>query len=720
MKNKILRPVVVLMLAALTTGTVVAREPATRPTVINARVTAHWIDNTHFWYERTGDGGKEFVQVDAATGVKSQLNRPPATSRPATQPDVSLPPELSPPKAWTDASGKTCPSPDRSRVAVLKENNLFIGTTEGDLKPATTGGTAERPYAVLFWSPDGKSIAAYRKTVGNHESVYRLESSPRAADGNTGGGAGRALLQQSEYALPGDKLDSFSLTLIDVENGRVIDPKLDPIDANEWGSHPFPNPRWRGDGRRFIYEKYDRGHQRVRLIEVDALTGASRTLLDERSETFIWSAHLDLTPGRLFYYLPGDKEVLYVSERSGWRQLYLLNLDTAELKPVTQGAWVLKSIGRIDSVARQIWFTASGVYPDQDPYYVHVGRVNFDGTGLTWLTDANGTHDNVVFGESAPRPRRRSPATAPEPVVSSLSPDWKFLIVRHSRVDSPPITELRRTSDGKLITVLETATVQGDWRPLIPFAAKGRDGTTDIYGVIRLPADFDPAMKYPVVENVYAGPQGFFTPKGFRPDWWYDSLADLGFIVVQADGMGTAGRSKAFHDVCWKNLADAGFPDRIAWMKAAAQKYPQMDLSRVGIYGTSSGGQTAMGALLFHNDFYKAAVANCGCHDNRMDKISWNEQWMGWPVGAEYSACSNIDNASKLKGRLQLVLGELDDNVPVESTYRLVNALVRAGKEFDFVVIPGAGHGAASPVTERKLQNFFVKWLQGIEPVNPN
>ena len=205
-------------------------------------------------------------------------------------------------------------------------------------------------------------------------------------------------------------------------------------------------------------------------------------------------------------------------------------------------------------------------------------------------------------------------------------------------------------------------------------------------------------------------------PKSFSPRRRYEDLTKLGFIVVKADGMGTAFRSKTFHDVCWKNLADAGFPDRIAWIKAAAAKYPYMDVSRIGIYGTSAGGQSAAGALLFHNDFYKVAVANCGCHDNRMDKITWNEQWMGYPVGPQYAASSNIDNAAKLKGRLQLVLGEMDNNVPVESTYRLVDALVRAGKDFEFVLIPGGNHGAQSPFTTRKLHDFFVRHLQGIEP----
>ena len=240
---------------------------------------------------------------------------------------------------------------------------------------------------------------------------------------------------------------------------------------------------------------------------------------------------------------------------------------------------------------------------------------------------------------------------------------------------------------------LEKAEVTTPFEPPEVFVAKGRDGTTDIWGLIFRPHNLDASKKYPILEDIYSGPQGAFVPKSFRPGNQYQELNNLGFIVVKIDGMGTANRSKAFHDVCWKNLKDGGFLDRIAWIKDAAKKYPYMDLDRVGIYGTSAGGQNAAAAVLFHPEFYKVAVANSGCHDNRMDKVSWNEQWMGYPIGPQYSECSNIDNAGKLQGHLQLVVGELDTNVPPESTYRFVNALVQAGKDFEFVMIPGADHG---------------------------
>jgi dipeptidyl aminopeptidase/acylaminoacyl peptidase len=197
-------------------------------------------------------------------------------------------------------------------------------------------------------------------------------------------------------------------------------------------------------------------------------------------------------------------------------------------------------------------------------------------------------------------------------------------------------------------------------------------------------------------------------------------LAELGFIVVQIDGMGTSHRSKAFHDVCWKDLKDAGFPDRIAWMKAAAAEKPWMDLERVGVYGTSAGGQNAAGAVLFHPEFYRVAVASCGCHDNRMDKMWWNEQWMGWPVGEEYSASSNVDNAYRLRGKLLLINGELDNNVDPASTEQLVNALVKANKEFEYVLLPGQRHTSGGTYGERKRRDFFIKHLLGVDPPDWN
>jgi len=332
---------------------------------------------------------------------------------------------------------------------------------------------------------------------------------------------------------------------------------------------------------------------------------------------------------------------------------------------------------------------------------VHFYRIGFDGSGLTALTEANGNH------------------------VLSLSPDGEYFLATWSRVDLPPVTELRRTRDRQLVAELgrgdHSALLAAGWLPPEVFTAQGRDGVTDIWGIIIRPSNFDPSKRYPVIESIYAGPHSNHVPKSFTvfPSRGMLPQAELGFIVVQIDGMGTSNRSKAFHDVAWKNLGDAGFPDRILWHRAVAERYPYYDLSRVGIYGGSAGGQNALGALLFHGDFYHAAVADNGCHDNRMDKIWWNELWMSWPLGPQYSASSNVDNAHRLRGRLLLTVSELDSNVDPSSTYQVANALIRAGKDFEFVMIPGGEH-ARGPYHERKRFDFFVRHFHGVTPPDWN
>ncbi|MFN0107518.1 MAG: S9 family peptidase, partial [Blastocatellia bacterium] len=280
------------------------------------------------------------------------------------------------------------------------------------------------------------------------------------------------------------------------------------------------------------------------------------------------------------------------------------------------------------------------------------------------------------------------------------------------------------TEDRKILTELERADIseltKAGWRMPEVFTSLARDGKTDIWGVIYRPSNFDPLKKYPVIENIYAGPHSSFVPKTFSAHNQMQSLAELGFIVVQIDGMGTSNRSKAFHDVAWKNLGDAGFPDRILWHKAVAAKYNYYDITRVGIYGTSAGGQSSLGGVLFHPEFYKVCVSSCGCHDNRMDKIWWNEQWMGWPIGEHYAAASNVVNAHKLQGKLLLILGEMDTNVDPASTMQVVNALIKAEKSFEFLEVPGANHGSGGTYGDRKRYDFFVQHLLDVKPPDWN
>lgn len=573
-----------------------------------------------------------------------------------------------------DRGGNT--SPDGKWQVEVRDHNLWlIGTADKTEIQWSQDGKEGLSYNQMQWSPDSQSLVAFRVTPAERQSVHLIESSPSKG--------GRAVLQTRGYDLPGDPFAKFELNLFRVDGARQIKPETDAIDFG------WPNVRWSDDGSYLTYQQVDRGHQRFRIVEVQARDGLVRNLVDQRSDTFIWTAHGD----RPFVRELASGDLIFGSEHEGYHHLYWVDRKQAAIShAITSGTFVVRAIDRIDEEKKQIWFQASGVYPDQDPYLLHFGRVNFDGSGLTFLTSSHGNHS------------------------LQYDPSGDYALATWSRVDHPPVHELRRMSDGGLIAELVRSQPQPTNRPPRPlpevFSAIGRDGETSIWGIICRPYPFDPNRKYPVIEDIYAGPHDAHVPKSFNPNPWYSELTQLGFIVVQIDGMGTAHRSKKFHDVCWQNLKDAGFPDRILWHRAVAERYPSYDIDRVGIYGTSAGGQNAAGAVLFHGDFYRAAAASCGCHDNRMDKASWNEQWMGYPVGPHYAASSNIDNAHRLQGKLFLLVGELDTNVPPESTLRFVDALIKADRDFDFLMIPGMGHSDGGSYGRRRIREFFVKHLQ--------
>ncbi len=574
-------------------------------------------------------------------------------------------------------------SPDQQWAAFIKDGDVYVQFTNGNTAAIrfTTDGTREHPYGSLAWSPDSKYLVGYHIHPQQDSLVYYVLSSQP--------GTTRGQLRSQPYKQPGDPFTTYEMYLFPLATARPVKvqtPLIDFFDA--------PAIHWRrGDAQHYLYEKVDRGHQRFRVIEVDAGTGNTRTILDEQSPTFIYESRIFTA------YLPNN-ELVWTSEKDGWRHIYLVNTLTGSMQQVTRGNWVVRDIDSIDVQRKEIWFRASGMNTAEDPYQVHYYRIGFDGSHLLSLTPADAQH-SVVF-----------------------SPDRKFYLDTYSKINLPPVTELRRTADGKKIMQLEHADLSLYKTTGVPlpeiFHAKGRDGITDIWGIVCRPSYMDSTLRYPVIENIYAGPQDAFVPKSFLPYSEMQSLAELGFIVVQIDGMGTANRSKAFHDVCWKNLADAGFPDRIRWIKALARQYPYVDSTRVGLYGTSAGGQNALGGLLFHPEFYKAAVAACGCHDNRVDKQWWNEQWMGYPVGEHYAAQSNITNAAKLQGNLLLIVGEADTNVPPESTYRVADALIKAGKTFDFLPVPGMGHSDGGPYGRQKKRDFFVKYLLNEEPPQRN
>jgi dipeptidyl aminopeptidase/acylaminoacyl peptidase len=591
---------------------------------------------------------------------------------------------------------QTCRSFDGKWEALIQNYNVFLRPT-GSTEPATPlsfDGSEGNYYTFrsIAWSPDSRKIVAYHTRPGYDRQVHYIESSP----------ADQVQPKHTTlaYRKPGDALDIAVPALFDVASKKQID-----ID-----NALFPNayslsaPVWWKDSRAFTFEYNQRGHQAYRVIEVAAETGKAHSLIDEETKTFFYynSMSQGFSGGKRYRHDVNDgKEVIWASERDGWEHLYLYDGVTGKVKnQITKGEWVVRYVDRVDDDKRQIYFEAGGVIPGQDPYLTQYCRINFDGTGFTKMTEADGKH-TVTF-----------------------SPDHNFYVDTWSRVDLPPVAQLRDADTLKVVAELEKADASallaaGVRYPEV-FVAKGRDGKTDIYGTIVRPTNFDPNKKYPVIEQIYAGPQGSFVPKTFSAVSATQALAELGFIVVQIDGMGTSNRSKAFHDVAFKNLGDAGFPDRILWHKAAAAKYPYYDITRVGIYGTSAGGQNSMGGVLFHPDFYKVVVTNSGCHDNRMDKIWWNEQWMSWPLGPQYSASSNVDNAYRLQGKALIIIGEMDTNVDPASSLQVVNALVKAKKHFEMMYIPGQNHGVGVLASQHYLQDYFVHNLLGVEPPDWN
>ncbi|MGB9764789.1 MAG: DPP IV N-terminal domain-containing protein [Candidatus Saccharicenans sp.] len=705
---------------------------------INVPDRASWIEKTpRFWYRKTVKGGHEFILVDVEKGTKNPafdheklaaaLNK--QTSEKFTA--LTLPFRninfvdnekflefefggwrwrcnldtyevkkvgqafRGEPDGWQDVGGPAAQaasteskeSPDKKWNAFIRNYNVWLRSAETKEEfPLSWDGSEGNYYTFesIQWSPDSKKLLAVRLRPGLHRKIQYVESSP--AD----------QLQPKYFSLgytkPGDPLDLPQPVLFLVEGKKQIN-----IDNSL-----FPNPyelsnfAWRKDSRAFTFEYNQRGHQVYRVIEVDGNNGQARAIIDEESPTFFC-----YSSKKFRYDLDDGREIIWMSERDGWNHLYLYDGRSGQVKSqITKGEWVVRSVERVDEEHRQVWFLGSGMYPGQDPYFLYLYRVNLDGSGLECLTEVQANH------------------------TVTLSPDLKYYVDLYSRVDLTPVMQLRRTSDKKTIMELEKADIsellKAGWKAPEPFVAKGRDGKTDIWGIIIRPSNFNPKKKYPVIEYIYAGPHSSFVPKSFFAWNQMMSLAELGFIVVQIDGLGTSNRSKAFHDVCWKNLKDAGFPDRILWHKAAAAKYPYYDITRVGIYGTSAGGQNAMAGLLFHPEFYKVGFAAAGCHDNRMDKIWWNEQWMGWPIGPEYEASSNTVNAYRLKGRLMLLVPELDTNVDPSTTYQVVNALIKAGKDFELLVIPGANHGSGGAFGERKRNDFFVRYLLGVEPPDWN
>ncbi len=578
-------------------------------------------------------------------------------------------------------------SPNGERTAFIRNFNLFVKeNSTGEISQLSYDGGMGLYYSSFIqWSPDSKKIMSCLYQPAQKHLVTYTESSPQKQ------------LQPEytsiEYYKPGDALPQYYPCIFDVDQKKRLAICREML-PNQFS---IDNIRWRNNSQSITFEYNKRGHQVYQVIEMNAQTGKCQTIINETQKTFI-----DYSSKHFRYDVNGGDEIIWASERDGWNHLYLYDGKTGKVKnQITKGNWAVRGVEYVDTLNREIIFAASGKEKG-DPYLLYYYSIHFDGSAMKLLTPGNGNHR------------------------ISLSPEHKYMVDSWSRVDLPPTSVLRNAKTGEEIMPLEKANIHQllntGWEMPQVFSAKGRDGETDIWGMFLKPSNFDPSKKYPVIEYIYAGPHSNHVPKNFSSFYnrCRQSLTELGFIVVMIDGMGTSNRSKAFHDVCWKNIKDAGFPDRILWMKAAAKKYPFMDLNHVGIYGKSAGGQNAAGAVLFHPEFYKVAVSVCGSHDNRMDKIWWNEQWMGWPVGPEYAASSNVDNAYRLQGDLMLVVGEMDKNVDPSSTYQVVDALIKANKDFDLLPLTGKGHEWGGEYGERRICNYFVKHIMHTTPPHMN
>ncbi|KAF4816533.1 Dipeptidyl aminopeptidase 4 [Colletotrichum siamense] len=565
----------------------------------------------------------------------------------------------------------------RSKSQVfIRDYNVWFRDASGKESQMSSNGTEENPFdkARIIQSPTGDFAVVWQYTPEEEHVLHLRESTPLDQL--------EPKVRTVQYLKPGDRVRVDRPRLFSLKSKEEIKTS-DDLFQNPYS---IENIGWNDDGTEYRFIFNERGHQHLRLLGIRA-TGEVRCLIEEESDTFI-----DYSSKSYHRLIAGTDEMLWMSERDGYNHLYLFDLkDGKQKNQVTKGNWNVRSVVQIDETSRQVWLKGYGMIANQDPYHAHLACIHLDGTGLQVLTEGDGTHEWM------------------------FSPNSKFFVDNWSRVDCTPQSVLRSLQTGEELLSLEgkvedTQKLLADgWVAPERFTAPGRDGETAIYGIIIRPSTFDASKNYPILEDIYAGPHDFHTPKAFSVLAKQRQWADQGYVVVLLDGMGTNWRSKKFHDVCYKNLKDAGFADRIAWIKAAAETRPWMDTSKVALIGGSAGGQSAVAALIHHSDFYKVAIADSGCHDNRMDKIWWNEQWMGFPVDKSYEDSSNVVHAEKLQGALMLIVGELDDNVDPASTFQLIKALNDADKDYEFVFIPGGEHCSGRAKFALRRQEHFLR-----------
>lgn len=648
-----------------------------------------WDGTDRFLYSIRVDNKEQVFAVDikAATQVQVDNDSINRLGRPASNTNQGFG------NYWGGQQRRNI-SPDGKWELYIRDFNVWIKENGTNKEYQLSFDGAERAgYGQVRWSPDSRTIFAMKQYEVDTRQILLAESRPANQT--------QPNYRWIDYAKPGDALAQNIPVLFNVETKQQI-----PFDVSSFNNqYSLYFSAWSPDSKYAIFHYNQRGHQVYQIVAINAETGEHRALVDEQSNTFIYYNDI------VTRYLDGGNTLLFTSERDNWRHLYTVDIATGNVKQITKGKWNVREILHLDEEQGIILCYANGLKAKEergnvapgtvsaagkkgkpqgeDPYNKHLIKVEIATGKVTDLTPENG-HHTVYFNGN-----------------------YSYFVDNYSRPDMAPVAVLKESGSGKVVLPLQTAKLDrlletGYTLPEV-FVAKGRDGKTDIWDTIHRPSNYDPSKKYPVIEYIYAGPHDSFVDKNFVIRNRFDRLKEMGFIVVYIDGMGTDNRSKEFQDVCWRNLKDAGFPDRILWMKAAASVYPEMDIDKVGIYGYSAGGQSAMGALLFYPEFYKVAVALCGCHDNRMDKIWWNEQWMGYPIGPWYGESSNVDNAHKLQGDLLLINGELDDNVDPASTLQVVSELVKHNKQFEQLYLPGHNHNLGSEYITRRIYDFFYR-----------
>ena len=601
-----------------------------------------------------------------------------------------------------------CPLCGRSR-AFIRDFNLWVrDVASGKETQLTKDGVKDFGYAtdnagwirsdrpVVRWSPDSKKIATFQHDARGVGEMYLVHTA-----------VGHPTLEAWKYPLAGDdKIFQISRVIIDVDNARVVrldmppDPHRSSLCDHVQCDGTFADVQWSADSTQLAFVSSSRDHKRATLRVADATTGKVRDVIDEKVETYFEGGN-DRPNWR---FLPASNEVIWFSERDNWGRLYLYDLGTGKLKnAITSGTGNVSQTLRVDEKNRMLYFLGVGKESGRDPYFVHLYRVGLDGTNLTLLTPEDATHD------------------------VSMSPSGRFFVDSYSRPEVPP-TVVLRDRDGKLLDTLDKADVSrlvaAGWKPVTPITVKARDGVTDLYGLLYKPSNFDPARKYPIVNRIYPGPQtGSVGSRNFssaRGD--SQALAELGFIVVEIDGMGTPWRSKKFHDAYFGNMGDNTLADQVAGMKELAQRYSWIDSDRAGIWGHSGGGYAAADAMFRYPDFFKVGIAEAGNHDNRNYEDDWAEKWQGLLVHktettTNYDSQANQLVAKNLKGKLLLAHGTTDSNVPPDNTLLVVTELIKANKDFDLLLLPNRGHGFANePYMIRRRWDYFVKNLLGAEP----